>query len=505
MEILIGLDIGTTNIKALAFDVQGSLIAAVKEPTAIIDSATQEISPDELWRTCARLIHQVVKSTADGDLISGRSRILGISIASFGESGLLIDRHGHPITSIISWYDQRTLKWVNWWRERITEERLYSITGLPYNHIYSVNKLLWLREQQPDLFTSPVTWLCVADWITFCLTGQRATNPSLASRTMMYDLSEMCWSEEILSVAQLKSSLLPPVSFSGTILGQVNSHAASLTGLIEGTPVIVGGHDHACAAIAAGAIEPGTILSSSGTVEAIFTPTDHPIPAAQLASSGICCGCHTVPGKYYLIGGVMTGIIVEWMSRVFSGSDELQNIERLMRTGASTEKGSNGIVFIPDLAGSGPPQLDPNAWGAWLGLRLEISQADMVRSTMEGLSYRCRQLLEGIILVSGQPMTTLRSVGGGTYNTWWQQIKADVFGTPLEISDLSEATAQGAALLAGIGVGVYGNAEKAFQSTKQVFTRYEVNPENHIFYNRIYKEIFLPIDPILKRIRLTIS
>jgi xylulokinase len=488
MQTLIGIDIGTTNIKVLAFAEDGRLVASARAATPTIDPATQEISPAVLWQTCARLIHQVVSQLGNDQAVAG------IAVASFGEAGVMVDRDGQPLSIIIPWYDRRPEKWVAWWKERIPAEEIYRITGLPLDHTYSFYKLLHLREQQPELFKTGATWLCMADWITFQLTGQRATSPSIASRTMMFDLARMDWSPEILSTAKLPPALLPPVRYSGKVVGRVTGPAAALTGLAEGTPVAAGGHDHICAAIAAGVVAPGRFLSSSGTTEAFFTPLDRPVFSPGLAGSGICCGCHTVPGKYYLLAGIMSGLVVEWLCRLLLAADEPDCIDELMKTAAAAGPGAKGVLFLPDLVGRGAPAPDPGAWGAWMGLRLETGRAEMARSAMEGLAFRIRQMFDEMARVSGQAVTSIRCVGGGTRSAWLQQLKSNVYGVSLETLNLPEATAQGAAILAGVGAGMYADIQAASGVTRQAITRFDPQPEAVQFYDDMYKKRFLLIN-----------
>jgi xylulokinase len=489
MQILIGVDIGTTNMKVLAFAEDGSLVASAKAATPTIDEASQEMSPAVLWETCARLIRQVVGR------LHGDQPVAGIAVASFGEAGVLVDQGGLPLSIIIPWYDRRPEKWVAWWKERLPAEEIYRITGLPLDHTYSVHKILHLREQQPGLFETGATWLCVADWITFNLTGERATSPSIASRTMMFDLNRMDWSPEILSLAKLPPGLLPPLRYSGEVVGRVTGRAAALTGLAEGTPVAAGGHDHICAAIAAGVVAPGSFLSSSGTTEAFFTPLDRPVFSAGLPYSGICCGCHTVRGKYYLLAGIMSGMVVEWVCRLLLAADEPDCIDELLKTGAAAEQGAKGVLFVPDLVGRGAPAPDPAAWGAWLGLRLDTGRAEMARSAMEGLAFRIRQMFDEMVRVSGQSVPVIRCVGGGTRSAWLQQLKSNVYGVSLETLSLPEATAQGAAILAGVGAGVYADIQAASAMTRQATTRFDPQPEAVQFYDQVYKERFLRLNP----------
>ncbi len=266
-------------------------------------------------------------------------------------------------------------------------------------------------------------------------------------------------------------------------------------------PITIGGHDHVCAALAAGVTEPGTMLDSSGTVEAIFVPLA--TPNLNLASTGgMACGCHTARERYYLIGGVMGGAVVDWLARLLTGDDAPTTVSQLMLDAASAPIGANGLWFEPYLDGAGSYLRDADAWGAWLGLRLHHSRADMIRAAMEGLTFGIRDLLEKMQNAAKYPAQGLRAVGGGTRNTWWQQLKADVLGVPIETLAVSDVTAQGAALLAGIAVKMFADENDAMARAYRPATRYQVNGENHVRYDALYHRVFEKLYPALKPISL---
>jgi xylulokinase len=496
MNVLLGLDIGTTNCKVLAVDEDGQPVANATAPTPVsvgsIPDASPEYDPNALWQASARLIRDVV------DQLEPDRTVAGIAVASVAESIVLVDQKNEPIAAIIIWHDKRTLPWLDWWRQRISGRDLYRITGLNLGHIYSANKLLWYRENQPDLFGRARSFLSIADWITLSLSGQRSTSCSLASRTLLFDLRARAWSDELLRLTEIPSDLPPPVFSSGQVVGGITPQAAQATGLPAGTPVVTGGHDHTCAALAAGVIGPGPVLDSSGTVEAILVALNDPVLDVRDPSTGPSCGCHSVPGRYCLIGGIMSGAVVDWMARLFAGDESPANVEQLVAEAASAPLGSEGVWFEPYLGGSGPPTRDPDAWGAWLGLRLDHSRADMIRAGMEGLTFGIRTLLEGVLAIAGTPVTELRAVGGGTRNTWWQALKADVLGIPIQTLAVSDVTAQGAALLAGLGVGIYASAEQAAARALRLSDRYEPDRENHARYDQAYHAVFQKLYPLLK-------
>ena len=502
MDVLLGLDLGTTNCKALAVGLDGQPIASASLPTPARiltgeDRAAPEYDALELWHTSAALIRQVVGN------LPGELRVAATAVASMGEAGVLIDGNGAPLTPVLTWHDPRTLPWVDWWRERISDQQVYEITGLPPDYIYSAHKLLWHRSQDPVNFRKGRAWLCLADWVTFRLTGEFTTTYSLASRTMLFDQRSLVWNEDLLGLAGLPASLFPKTFPSGTLIGRVTRTASGETGLPEGLPVVSGGHDHICAALAAGAITPEIILDSAGTVEALMVTLVAPSLRGEMASSGLGCGSHSARGKYYLIGGIMGGGVLAWVSRLLAGDDSPETIGSLMSEAMTVPAGAKGARFIPYLEGNGPPLRDARAWGAWLGLRLQHTRRDLVRACVEGLSLGIRYLLECLQSSSEEPVRELRCVGGGTRNAFWQQIKADVMGVPIDTPAAADITAQGAALLAGIGAGAFKSETEAAASAYRTAVRYVPDSERVAYYEEVYQKEYRELYTLYKQLRLS--
>lgn len=491
MNFVLGLDLGTTNIKALALGADGQPRARASQKTPATNG---EYDAEELWRACAQSIHDLL-AQLDAD-----ARVDGIAVASMGEAGVLLDAAGKPLAPVIPWYDQRARAAVEWWRANISETDLYRITGLSLRPAYSANTLLWYREQLPNLFARAHTWLCLADWITFCLAGQTTMSYAMACRTMLFDVRRRAWSDELLHLTRLPGDLLPSLFPSGQVIGAVTRDAARETGLREGTPVAIGGHDHVCAALAAGVIEPGRVLDSTGTVEAILAPLAQPI-LDRAITGGMSCGCHVAHDRYYLIGGITSGGVVAWLSRLFAGGDSPEVIARLMTEASASPIGANGLWFEPYLDGAASRPRDPDAWGAWLGVRLHHTRADFARAAMEGLTFGIRHLVAGMSAAARLPVEELRAVGGATRNAWWQQLKADVIGAPIQTLAVTAVTAQGAALLAGIGIGMFADEADASARANCPAARYEPNPETHARYDAAYPT-FCALYPALKALRL---
>jgi xylulokinase len=476
--ILLGLDLGTTNCKVLAIDVSGRTVASIGAPTPALPSG--EYDADALWRLFAQLIRDLLPSLP--------GLVIGVGVSSMAESGVLVDAAGEPCAPVITWHDLRTKPLLDQWRARVDPLALYRMSGLSFDHIYSAPKLQWHQAHTPAAFARAAHWLGLADWLSFKLAGVCSMSLPMASRTMLFDPRARDWSPELLALAGLPAHLLPPLVESGAVIGGVTDAAARATGLTAGIPVAAGGHDHICGALAIGAVEPGVILDSAGTSEAFMATLTHSIADHVTALPGFGCGCHAAPGRFYLLGGLMGGGVVNWLSETFAGDTSLSSVTALMRAAAQSPIGANGVRFVPYLRGSGPPKRDPNSTGAWLGLRLAHTRGDMMRAAMEGLSFGFRRIVELMQVLGEFRADELRVTGGGARNAWWQQLKADVLGLPIVTSDESEASAKGAALLAGVGAGAFADADAAARTAFRPAARFEPRIDAHAMYERLYME-----------------
>jgi xylulokinase len=474
---LLGLDLGTTNCKALAIDASGRTVASVGAPTPTLPGG--EYDADALWRLFAQLIRELLPQLP--------GPIDGVCVSSMAESGVLVDDAGEPCAPVITWHDLRTKPLLDEWRARIDLLELYRVSGLSFDHIYSAPKLQWHKAHTPDAFARAAHWLGLADWLSFKLTGVRSMSLPMASRTMLFDPRARAWSPQLLALAGVPARMMPPLIESGAVIGRVTDEAARATGLPSGVPVSAGGHDHICGAVAIGAVEPGVILDSAGTSEAFMATLTHSIAGTVTALSGFGCGCHTAPGRFYLLGGLMGGGVVNWLSETFAGDASLASVTGLMRAAADAPPGANGVRFVPYLRGSGPPKRDPNSTGAWLGLRLAHTRGDMMRAAMEGLSFGFRRIVELMQRLGEFRAGELRVTGGGARNAWWQQLKADVIGLPIVASEESEASAVGAALLAGVGAGVFADVESAACAAYRPTARFEPDPARRAFYDDAFR------------------
>jgi len=499
--LLIGIDIGTTSLKAAAYDQFGHPVARsqVRTPTYYPHPGWAYYQPDEIWNLVASLLREVIAA------IETHYEIAGLAIASMAEAGVPLDKEGGWVYPIISWFDKRTQEQVEWWQAEVGPDRVFSITGLPLMPIWSLNKIMWLRSHEPSAYERMTTWLNMADYVTFKLSGVQATDYSLACRTMALDLETMSWSEDLIRLAGVRPELFPRLVSSGELLGYVTEQASKVTGLPAGTPVVSGGHDHLCGALAAGVIQAGDLLDSMGTSEALLMPLDRPVLQPEIGRAGYAQGAHVVSNCYYIMGGLYTsGASVDWFMEQILPSDN-RSYDALLTLAAQAPPGSLGVFFVPHLRLGSPPHYDPKARGAFIGLSTDVNRSSLARALFEGLAYEAFLSMTTMAEMVKTPIERIVLIGGGTRNNLLLEIKATVADRALQVVEVEEATTLGAALLAGIGIGLYRDAADAQMCLRHNQRLIQPDPALVSFYRNQYRTVYMCIYETLRPLHHTIS
>lgn len=450
---LLGLDIGTTHCKAGLFAEDGTTlrVAARAMPRVTIAGAPT-YPPAEVWDTALSVIAAVIAATPTAS-------VTAIGIASMAETGLLLDRQsGTPRTSFIPWFDTTATPAATTLLEAAPAGEHLARSGIRPSAKCGLAKLLHLREADPALLAGAV-WLSVADYVAYRLTGALATDESLAGRTCAFALLERSWDAAWLDRFALPATLFPSVVPSGTPVG-VTDGQAQASGLAMGIPVALGGHDHVCAMIGAGIGAPGQALDSMGTAEVLAGPlTPQPLGDAALRS-GLTFGIMPLTGSYYWMGGLSSaGGALDWLRGIL-GEPPLSYAALVALQGALPPEPGD-LLFLPYLAGSGAPLPNPLARGAFIGLTASHDRAALLKAVLEGTAFQLEAVRRAAAALNGNAVETIVVAGGGTRNSRWLQIKADIYGVPLDVGAADEATLLGAALIAGVGCRLYPDAATA--------------------------------------------
>jgi len=385
----------------------------------------------------------------------------------------------------------------------VGEDRLREITGNPALAGFQAPKILWLRNHEPENYSQVRHVLLPKDYVRFKLTGKFTTDASDAAGTLLLDLEERNWSEEILSALKIPYDWLPQVYEGPEVTGEVSEEVTRITGLPVGTPVVAGGADNAAAAIGSGVIRPGTGLLSLGTSGVILAYTETPRidPSGALHSF-----CHAVPGKYYSMGVILSaGGSLHWFRDAIGapGMEETGNAttnlyDFLIAEAEKSPPGARGLFFLPYLAGERTPHMDPDARGAWIGLSLAHRREHLIRAVLEGVGFAFNDAWERIIALGLAP-SGLRLVGGGAQSELWRKIIASILNVPLQRLEIEEGPAFGVALLAGVGCGMYDTVEEAVEHAVRVKGELEEpDPSLVEFYRPEYKR-YIKLYPALKK------
>jgi xylulokinase len=492
-------------MKALVYDLDGNVISRGSRPTESIANDPdhpkwQVYLPDHIWEGITSAIRDAV------DKIGPQNRIAAAAVTGLGADAVPLDEYGEPVYPFINWICTRTTPQFERWLENVGLERTFQISGWQPFIWSTVLRFLWLKENEPEIASRVHKWLIVEDFVNYKLTGKYSTDYTDASPTLLFDQRSLAWSEEMLKIAGLEKNLLPTPQPSGSFIGEVTPEAAEMTGLVPGTPIFQGGHDYLVGALAAGAISPGMFLDVTGTWEMVITPTNDPHWTPAIRQLGLTIEAHSAPGMYCIWAGGTAASMLEWYKdQLGSEAQRLAQAgqgnvwSNLMDAAKSSAPGANGIFFLPHFNGTACPTLDPRSLGAFLGLNETTKKEDMVRAVVEGLDYAFLDMLKALELGAGQKAEKITVIGGGARNDFWMQNKADVSSRPVVTLEIEEATALGAAMLAGVGVGVYKNLAEAAQRVHKPGRIFEPDIRLASFYGELF-EIYREIYPALHRL-----
>jgi xylulokinase len=485
--MLLGIDLSTTGAKALLIDREGRVVSSATTPLNLSTPHPlwSEQDPREWWTATVNSIVQALAGAA-GEAVSA----IGLTGQMHGL--VLLDDHGEVLRPAILWNDQRCGAECDEIRSRVNREELIRITGNDALTGFTAPKILWVEKHEPEIHRLIRHILLPKDYIRYKLTGALAMDKADGSGTMLFDLRERTWSHRIVNALNISTEWLPPTFEGHEITGEVTREVAELTGLRAGTPVIAGGGDQSAQAVGGGVVGPGTMAVTLGTSGVVFAATESPLiePEGRLHAF-----CHAVAGRWHLMGVMLSAAgSLQWYRDRFACD---RNFEELVHEASHVPAGSEGLIFLPYLSGERTPHPDPLARGAWVGLTGRHGRPHLTRSILEGVAFGLKDIFCLMRDAGLGAIDEVRLSGGGARSSLWRQILADTLGSELVTVNTTEGAAFGAALLAGVGTGVWPSVDAACGETIRVTDRVFPNQEANRTYESMYQQ-YQNLYPALK-------
>ncbi len=486
---LLGIDIGTSACKVALFCPNGEVIvqALSEYPVFYPKPGWAEQNPEDWWAGVCKAIREVLAAPGVDP-----SEIAAIGVDGQSWSAIAVDALGKPLCNTPIWTDTRARAECDEIRASVPEESLFAVCGNPIQPSYTLPKILWYRNHLPDVYHNARYILQSNAFIVMRLTGAVTQDRSQGYGLCCYNIRHGCWDKELALALGLRAELLPPLVNCHEVVGCVTDAAAAQTGLTVGTPVVAGGLDAACGTLGAGVSEPGEAQEQGGQAGGMSLCIDQ-----YAADPRLILSAHVVPGRWLLQGGTTGGGgALKWLREQICPDLSFAQMSDLAET---VPAGSDGVLFLPYMAGERSPIWDPNACGVFFGLSYAKTRAHLIRAVMEGVGYALRHNLEAA-REAGAQVGTLRAMGGSANSLVWTQLKADITGQPIEVPASDTATTLGAAILAGVGVGVYSSFAAATAQTVAVRRTHQPDAAKKAVYDRgyaRYRELYERLAPMM--------
>lgn len=487
---VLGVDIGTSACKVALFDAQGHAAAQGTSEYAVSypRKGWAEQNPEDWWRGACIAIRQAMEA---GNI--SPYDIAGIGVDGQSWSAVAVDGHGRALAPTPIWTDTRSADICAQIKQRVDPQALFALCGNPLQPGYTLPKILWMQRHLPDVYARTDTFLQSNGYIVMRMTGARTQDASQGYGLACFDMQNGCWDDAMCARLGVRRSLLPDVCACDEVVGRLTQDAAEQTGLVAGIPVVAGGLDAACGTLGAGVTSAGQAQEQGGQAGGMSLCIDRCIADERLILSR-----HVVPGRWLLQGGTTGGGgALRWLRQTMCPELSFAQMSALA---ASAPPGSGGVIFLPYMAGERSPIWNPDARGVFFGLDYAATRAHMIRAVMEGVAYALRHNLE-TAAEAGARAGTLRATGGSALSETWTQIKADITGKTIEVPPSATATTLGAALLAGVGVGMFGSFADAVGQTVRVERVHSPDPENAGAYERgyqAYRALYERLSPMMK-------
>lgn len=495
----LGIDVGTGGSRAVLIDHHGQIIAAKTvehEAFASPQTGWAEQDPRDWWRASASAIRAVVED----DKVNV-DEIAGVGLSGQMHGSVLLDERDEVLRPALIWCDQRTELQCQRLTNEIGASRLIELTCNPALTGFTLPKLLWVRDNEPEIWSQVRSVLLPKDYVRLRLTGEKATDVADASGTLLLDVSKRRWSAEMMAAAAIDEKILPRVYESQEITGVLSDTAAAEVGLRSGIPVVAGAGDQAAGAVGVGIVQPGSVSATIGTSGVVFAATNQP---ALDPKGRVHTFCHAIPARWHVMGVTQgAGLSLRWFKDQFGVIDgDGDPYEYLISEAAAVPPGANGLLWAPYLMGERTPHLDPNARAALVGITASHTRAHVVRAILEGVAFSLRDSFE-ILKEMGVPAQNVRLAGGGARSALWRQIQADIYGQPVEIVEAEEGAAYGVALLAGVGTKAWSSVDEACLSVVKTKARIAPDIKSAELMDRQYKA-FQALYPALRSVSVSL-
>lgn len=498
MDYVLGVDVGTGGTRALLVDRSGGIVSSATcehAPFASPKTGWAEQDPHDWYQAAGSAIKQAISAAG-----TSPANIKSAGLAGQMHGAVLLGDEDEVLRPSLIWCDQRTQPQCDWLNAELGETRIIELTCNPALTNFTLTKLLWVRDNEPEIWKRFRRVLLPKDYVRFRLTSERAIDVADASGTLMLDVTRRRWSEEMMSAVSLPMDCLPKLYESPEVCGRITAAGAAHTGLNEGTPVVAGAGDQAGGAVGMGIVRAGAVSATIGTSGVVFAATDTP---AMDKKGRVHTFCHAVPGRWHVMGVTQAaGLSLRWLRDLVRGSSNGTSYDDLTREAAAVPPGSDGVLWAPYLMGERTPHLDPNARGTLTGLAASHTRGHVTRAVLEGVAFSLKDTFS-LFEEMRVPVSNIRLGGGGARSDLWRQIQADIYAHEAEILSAEEGAAYGAALLAGVGAKFWDSVEEACDAVIKVQQR--VKPQAHATtvlskHYQNYRQLYPALKPLFQNI-----
>jgi xylulokinase len=486
---LMAVDLGTSTLKVAIFNTDGKIAASssIEYPLSYPGKDLIENDVEKYWRAIVGLIKKTLK-----DLAGSPSNILAISLSSQAETIVPVDKDLRPLRPSIVWIDGRSSEEAAEIASAFDENELFSITGMPSSDpMWPASRIKWIKNNEPEIFKKTYKFLLLKDYIAYRFTNKIFGESTVYNSSYYYDINKLEYYQPMLDYLDIDKDRLPEIVYTGKVMGNISNQASTETGLSAGTKFVAGAMDQVAGAIGAGNISQGIATETTGTAFAMIVTTNKPVIDKE---GRLPCQLHAIKGKYCLMPYSMTGgMVLKWFKDIFFNSgdnsglsdNEIYNI--MTSEAKEIPAGSDGLIMLPHITGAFFPENNPKAKGVFFGIGINHRRGHFTRAILESIAFMLRRDLE-IFSKNNIKIKSIISMGGGAKSCLWNQIKADITGLELLIPENTETALLGAAIIAGVGIGIYKDFQTATSKIVSIGEKYSPNSKNKGIYDIAYKK-----------------